>query len=227
MAILFLDSKKASNNKFKLDESISGIYKLLSFTFTNNIFNINDTNNKVYWNENSIDKISTLTNGFYEATDLNSHISTILNQDGSGTITSSFNDINSKFTITNTLNMYFTFGSNTTNSASKLLGFNDTDGSASTSITSDNCIDLNTYKNIWIDLTQNNNRNINGIDYFNTSLFITGLGNYGEIMRYIKNDYFDQYIKLQNTKLLELSFHDNNHKDIELNSDYEIILQKC
>ena len=228
MTYLCLNSEKATNdNNYKLDESINGTYKLVSFTFTNNIFNVNDTNNTIYWNENNTDLESSLTNGFYDANDFESHLSSVMNSDGAGTIAVSINENTRKITITNTLNMYFKFGSNTLNSARKLLGFNESDGTASTSIESDNCIDLNTYKNIWIDFEENDNRMLSGIDYFNTSLYISGLGNFGEIVRYINRDNFDQYIKLKNTKKLTIKFHDNNNNSIDLNSNYEIILEKC
>ena len=225
--MLYLNSKLTTNNKYKLDEPINGTFKLVSFTFTNNIFNVNDTNNKIYFNENGSNLITKLDNGFYDSTDFVSHLNTKLNETAIGTITTNINENTRKLTITNTLNMYFTFGTNTTNSAHTLMGFNNTDGSPSTSITSDKCIDLNTYKNVWIDFVQNNNRLIYGTDYFNTSLYISGLGNFGEIVRYIETDNFEQYVCFKNTKEIKLNFHDTNHNNIDLNSDYELIFQKC
>ena len=226
--LLILDSQKASNNIFKLDKWIEGRYKMISFVSTNNIHNITDYNNKIYWNEEGADKTATLTNGYYDDTSFISHLSTILNNTSSGTITVSLDENTRKITITNTLLYYFTFGTNTSNSARKLLGFNEEDGtSTSYTHTSDNIIDLNTYKNIFIKIKQDDDRNIEGIDFFNQSLVINGIGNYGEILRYIDNDNFNQYIKFsKKTKQIDISFYDINNNNINLNSEYQIILQK-
>ena len=56
---------------------------------------------------------------------------------------------------------------------------------------------------------------------------INGIGQYGEILRYIDNDNFNQYIKFsKKIKQLDISFFDINNNNINLNSEYQIILQK-
>ena len=225
--ILILDSNKATNNIYNLDKKIEGRWRLLSFVSTNNIYNVNDNNNKIYWNENGGNLTTTLTNGCYNYTDFATHLSTQLNASASGTITISFNENTRKLTISNdTHNFYFTFGTNTSNSARVLLGFNETDGTNSTSQTSTNPIDLNTYKNIFINIKQNNNRNVEGIDFFNTSFVINGTGTFGDTFRYINNDNFSQYVKFRNIKQVEITIHDLNNNSITLNSEYQLILQK-
>ena len=86
MRYLYLDSNKSNNNKFALDNPINDKYKLISFYFTNNIYNINDTNNKIPFIENSISYTATLTNGYYDSTDFINHLSIILNNEAIGTI---------------------------------------------------------------------------------------------------------------------------------------------
>ena len=225
MVLLCLDSKQSMNNRFKLDNMIEGIYKLVSFVATNNIYNITDYNNKIYWNENGTDKISTLTNGFYDSSDFTTHLSSVLNTDGSGTISVSLDDNTRKFTITDTLTFYFTFGSNTSNSARKLLGYDSVDGTTATSQISTNPIDLNTCKNIYINILQDDNKKLEGINFFTSSLVINGDGNTGETLRYIDSNNFDQYIKLKKTKQISLSFHDIDNNSISLNSEYQLILK--
>ena len=225
--ILFLDSNKATNNIYTLDKKIEGNWRLLTFVCNNNIYNVNDTNNKIYWNEEGADEVATLTNGYYNDTDFISHVATQMNAESPGTITTSFNSNTRKLTITNdSLSFYFTFGTNTSNSARKLLGFNEEDGTTGYSQTSPNPIDLNPYKNVFINIKQNNNRNVEGIDFFNTSLVINGLGTFGDTFRYINNDNFSQYVKFRNTKQLEITIHDLNNNNITLNSEYQLILQK-
>lgn len=223
--LLFLDSTKSSNNVYKLDKRIKGIYQLVAFVTTNNMFNVNSYNNKIYWNENGTDRTTTLTPGQYNTEDFRSHVSTQLNNDASGTITVTLDDNTRKLTITDTVNFYMTFGTNTTNSAKKLLGFS-LDGTSSGSHTSDSPIDLNPHKNIFITIEQDDHRNLEGIEFFNHSLVVNGTGAFGEICRYINKDNFDQYIKLKETKMLKVQFYDVDNNIIDLNSDYQLILQK-
>ena len=119
---LFLTGS-TNNAKLSLDNPIDGKWKLLSFCFTNNLFNVNDYNNKIYINENGTDFTITLTNGTYDANDLKTEITSKLTSSLTGLITVSLDNAN-KFTITDTKSFQFTFGSNTTSSARKLLGMN-------------------------------------------------------------------------------------------------------
>ena len=224
--ILYLDSQNSTNNSFKLDDPVHGAYKLLSFTCTNNLYNVNDYNNKIYINENGTDFTLTLTNGYYDINDLETHLEQIFNADINGTLTVTTNTITNKFTFSNTLPFYFTFSTNTHNSARKLLGLNAVDSESSTSKISDIPIDLNTYKDIFINIKQNDDRNILSSNHFNTSFIVNGTGSFGETLRYINDDNFNQEAKFYNTKALTLRFHDINNNDIDLNSDYQIILQR-
>lgn len=225
---LYLDSNNSSNNKYKLDESIEGKWKLLSFAFTNNIYNVNDSNNKIYFNENGIDREAQLTNGYNDAQDLKSNLTEALNNVSIGTITVEYDDKCGKYTINDTLPIRFTFGTNTTNTAHKLMGFDAVDGTPLVSTqTSDNAIDLNTYKEIFVNIEENDDREIIGVNYFNSSLFIYGSGGTGELVRYNYQDFTQQYMKFRRTKTLTVRIHDLNNNDIDLNSEYSIILEKC
>ena len=228
MTKLYLHSSQAKNNRFKLDQPIKGKYKLIGFTFTNNIFNVNDTNNKIYMRELASDLTATLTNGYYDPTEFVNMVNTELNNVCTGTISVSKDNNTNKLTISNdNFSFYFTFGTNTSNSGRKLLGFNENDGTNSTSQTSDNPIDLNSYKNIFVNISENDDRDIEGMNYFITSLIINGNGTFGDAIRYIPRDNFEQYIKFsRGVKNIEIKFHDLNNNDINLNSEYEILFQK-
>ena len=226
MKLLFLDSNKATNDVFTLDNKIRGTYQLLSFTSTNNTYNVSDNNNKIYWNENGTDKTTTLTNGYYNTFDFGTHLSTQLNNSSVGTVTVTLDDNTGKLTITDTLNFYFKFGTNTMFSARMLLGFDAVDGTNASTQTSDNVIDLNSCKNIFISISQDNNHNIRGIDFFDSSFVINSSVDFGETLRYINRDNFDQFVRFRDTKNLTVSFHDSNNNSIDLNSEYQIILKK-
>ena len=225
--VLYLHKSQASNNVHTLDESIIGRFKLVGFCFTNNIYNVTDNNNKIYLRELANDVVVTLTNGFYDPSDFVTELSDVLNNGCVGTINVVRDTKTNKLTITNTFSFYFTFGSNTNNSARKLLGFDETDGSGLTSQTSENAIDLNPYKDIFLDISQVATRNVNGKNYFKTTFIVNGNGTFGEIFRYIPNDNFEQYVCFKEaTKKIEIKIHDLNNNSIDLNSDYSLILKQ-
>jgi hypothetical protein len=223
---LFFKSTDITNGYITTYDPLEGNYQLISLSLTNNIFNINSTNNKIYINENSVDLISTLTEGYYTISNFLTHLSTQLNASCSGTITITLNENTNKITITNsTYNFYLTFGTNTTNSARILLGFNATDGTNAISQTSNNPIDLNTNKYIFMKIEQSHNRV--GVlfpsnDYFNTSLFLDKFNdtNFGEVYYYNKynNNHQNQTLHFKNpTKRISISFHDIDNNTINLN----------
>ena len=228
--ILVLHSDKSNSNVYTLDKRIKGAYQFKSFVATNNIYNVNDTNNKIYFDEDfglsTYQRTATLTNGYFDANDLKSNIASAMDSVASGTITVTYDDNTNKYTINNTSLFYFTFSSNTSNSARKLLGFNASDGTDSLSHTSDIAIDLNPCKNIFVTIMEDDNRYVEGIQFFNCSLVINGVSGFGEIVRYIDVDNFVQTVKFKDTKKLTLLFHDANNNSIDLNSEYQIILQK-
>ena len=226
-SLLLIDSNDLNtDNQLTFDNKIKGDYELESFVFTNNIYNVDGTNNKVYINENSSNLTATLTNGFYDSDDFRTHLQTQMNAVCSGTISITLNDNTGKLTISNdTHNFYFTFATNTTNSAKKLLVFNESDGTNASSQTSDVAIDLNTHKCFFINIDENNNKNIDAPSYFNTSLMIQATGSFSETSRYIKNDNFKQYVKFRNEKKIKFKIHDKNNNVLNLNSEWLMVLR--
>ena len=124
-----------------------GQYFLFSSVFGNSFYNINDYNNKIYFKEGSTSLTATLTNGFYNSTNIISNIKsameTISLALGAGlTYTCSLNSTTNKITIlvsSGTFQMLM--GSNIINSARYLLGFT-TDTTAQSVLTGDVPINL-------------------------------------------------------------------------------------
>ena len=227
-SLLLIDSNDLNNNnELTFDNKIKGIYELESFAYTNNIYNVDDNNNKVYINENSSDLTATLTNGYYDSNDFKTHLQTQMNAVCTGTISITLDDNTGKLTITNdTHNFYFTFATNTTSTARKLMGFNQSDGTNASSQTSDNPIDVNTHKCFFVNIEENDDKNIDGPSYFNTSLMIQASGSFGETSRYIKNDNFKQYVKFRNEKKIKFKIHDKNNNILNLNSQWLLLLSQ-
>src|SRR5437762_13538216 len=75
------------NGNIKLKNTINGIYKILEFYLTNSLYNVNSNNNKVYFNESSVLKTATLTNGYYSSSELATQLQTAMNLAGGNTYT--------------------------------------------------------------------------------------------------------------------------------------------
>ena len=227
-SLLLIDSNDLNaNNELKFDNKIKGEYELESFVFTNNIYNVDDNNNKVYFNENTSDLTATLTNGYYDETDFRTHLQTQMNAVASGTITITLDSNTNKLTISNdTHNFYFTFATNTSNSARKLLGINATDGTNGMTQTSDNPIDLNTHKCFFVNIQENENKNVDAPSYFNTSFMIQSSGAFSETARYIRNDNFRQVAKFRNEKKITFKIHDKSNNVLNLNSEWFMLLSQ-
>ena len=226
MSLLLIESSDLTNNQIKFDNPIKDRYELVAFSFTNNIYNVNDRNNQVYITENTTDYTIPLTNGFYNAEDLREHLQTRMNAVASGTYTITLDENTNKFNISSTITFYFTFGTNTSNSARLLLGMNETDQSTSITQSSDNPIDLNDDKCFYININENDDKNIEGITFFNTSFMIQATGNFGEKSTYNNSDNFKQQVKFRNIKTLTFKIHDRNMNTIDLNSEWLMVLKK-
>lgn len=105
-----------------------------------------DTHNQnIYFQENGVDVNAVLTPGFYNATDLATEIESVMNAAGANTYSVTNNTLTYTFTIARTagaVTFNFTWGTNTSNSARKLMGFSAADTTAGTTVTSDNAYNL-------------------------------------------------------------------------------------
>lgn len=135
-------------------------YYLVQALINNSMYTINSTNNKIYFNENSTDKIATLTSGLYDTvatSTIMDNIKSAMDTASSGynTFTVAFDNNSLKLTISAGNAFSFTFGTNTTATARRILGYNESDTTAGTSQLSPNIINLTPSLNL--------NINVNGI----------------------------------------------------------------
>lgn len=138
-------SISVSNCSFDLRESIKGIWKLRSCFINNSVYNVNGSNNLVYFNATvpTGSYTSILATGNYASSTLISQINTQMNAIAStGSFTGTYVSSLNKYNFINTNPFNFSFGSNQTNSAATLLGFSNIDTPSSANITSTNQINL-------------------------------------------------------------------------------------
>lgn len=111
--------------------SANGLYSLFEAYIPNTFYNINSTNNQVYFND-GVDRIALLSPGSYQSfPDLITELQLQMNAVSTNTYTVEYQNLTKFLKITGTGNFYFTWKTNTTNSARVILGFSPLDGTAS------------------------------------------------------------------------------------------------
>ncbi len=113
-------------------------------------------------------------------------------------------------------NFGFQFATNTTASARKIIGYNLADKTEATSSTSDNVIDLNPIKSIYIDFQADVRKDI---EFSNNvvSLAINDTSDFGSIVRYKLNENYHQKLKFHYEKEVKFRFYDQDFNNINLN----------
>ena len=135
------------------------------------------------------------------------------------TFTCSYDSTTGKLTFTETTgdSFSFTFATNTSNTGRKVLGFNATDTTSTTTHTSEICIDLAPHKVMYISLNEDTFRSVNG-KQMNSSLVISADSSFGSVLRWKEGSHYSQYVKFSNTpNMLSYKFHDEDFNELDLN----------
>ena len=223
------DSGTSTDGAFKFTNSnkLSGEYKILEFVMGNCLYNVNDTNNKIYFNESASLKTATLVNGNYSSFQFAAIIKTAMDLAGGNTYIVSYNAITNKVSWTSAGNFGFAFFTNQVNSSYKLLGISNlADDVESMARTSDNCIDLAPNKIIYLYFPEGGN-NITLSNNNQTSLYISVGSNFGDVIR---QNYSDENITLNFNDKTNISFILQNEDGNELlhsnGTEWNLILDK-
>jgi hypothetical protein len=149
--------------EIELPITFKGSYRLTNCLIPNTFYNVRESNNVIYFNENSTDKQAVLTPSSYSATELATEIKTQMDIVSSGfnIFTITFDTKSGKMTYNSTQSFNFQFGSFLNNSAFRVLGFKQEDSISTTSITSSNVIDLSSPPSIAIRISQVSTHNFN------------------------------------------------------------------
>jgi hypothetical protein len=150
--ILLLDSRdrinplvtESNNCTLRIDPAVGGFNKveLLSFNVPNIQFNVDSTNNLIYFDDGA-PLTATLTPGAYNYISLPVEVKAQLEAVSANTFTVTYDENTFKLNIGISAGIFsLTFGTNTTNSAALILGFRAVDTVAASSQTSYNSINL-------------------------------------------------------------------------------------
>ena len=225
-------SGNSHNGSIKLLNALEGEYYVESFTITDRIYNVSDTNNKVYINSYNgatpSNHTLTLTNGFYSETQLRDELSTKLNTISGNTYTVTYDSKTAKYTITETSGdtFKFTFLDNTSNSARKLIGFSKANTSYSTTHTSDIGADLCPFKIICCSLDEVGKKHIKTTEHYHTDLYFSCESSYGGTIRWMCDKYIQLIDVFKTPKTLNYRFHTIDGNDINLNGQEWILVLK-
>lgn len=170
-----------------------------------------------------------LTPGYYTSSTFTSHLQTKL-QTVDANYTATFDNNTKKLTITNTGAFTLNFGTNTTNSANRLMGFKAADTASGTSVTADYIVNLVSATSILFDFhstsnpieTTNEDSNNRGEVYiaFDGAAF----GSYNRF-DYDDNGTILHFDKLQQRISVDLWDADGNSLSIN-GTDFEILLER-
>ena len=224
--MIVINSKNTIGNITILDESINGKYKLKLFLTNNNFYNVNDFNKMVYVNVNLTDYQVELTNGFYTPTEFIAHLENKLSSATGEIFTITKNDNTRKFTTTCNVNFSFTFGTNTRNSASKLIGV-DGNTTSSTSLVSPYKWDLSPLKVIFCTIHEDKNKHFN-TNVLNASFIFSTNAEFGGLIKYptAESDISPTFT-FSETQQISVDFTDVNGNKIDLDGqEWLMFLEK-
>jgi hypothetical protein len=224
-----------------LDSTLTGNYVIESFRITNNIYNITSLNNIFYFTEDVTNIDLTIIPGAYSITDLALQIQTQLNAsvDTSNTYSINYNPNTGFYTISRTagVNNFNLRFSETTNSISGETGFNNVDTiSGSTDIVSNIPVDVYKPKTIYMRIEEAINQKSSAIrhrdtgdptDHWHSSFQFTNNFMFGDYLYYNKHKNDNStVISLQAESQLTYRFHDHHYNDVDLHSEWEMIIKR-
>lgn len=167
--LLLIDSKDRTNNgtsqnfTVTLAENVQGTYEFVSFSMTNNLYNVvTNENDQVHVNH-SVDgnNTVTLTEGHYTTATLIVELETQLETISGVTYTVTFDSTNGKITVVpSSGNFGYRFSSVTTRTSRFILGKDAVDDTPVSSLEHDNPVDLRLHDNLAIKIAQDNNQHV-------------------------------------------------------------------
>ena len=222
-------SASSTDCKFNIYPGLIGCHgvELLSLVIPMTQYNINSTNNIVYFNDGA-NKSVALAIGNYTSTTFPPMLQSALNSVSGIGFTVTYSDTLMMLTITAGSNWNYTFGTNTTNSANYILGANPVDTSPVTSITGPNAINLSLplYFYVSVNEFQTNVKSSNNID--NGSFVFVNPVNSGDVLTFAENTDYKQRANVteSNIQTLTMRFINHNNQTLDINNaNWSMILR--
>ena len=207
--------------------ALQGEYLLKTFVFQNNIYNV-DSDITIPFNYAATNRAGILTSGFYTASELASHMQSIMNtESGTSNFTVTLNSKTGKFTWTSAVGEFtLTIG---TERIRRLLGFTSTGAKASASLTltSDMLITMS-YPKMSINVKINDSNHIVDNNDFACTFNIPMTVGYGlnEVFQAEDRNKIVIDFGTQPKKNIKVQFLDADDEPVNTQGLFEIVLQK-
>lgn len=208
--------------EFKAD-NLDGKYVVKNVSLPNSFYNVNSSNNVVYFYETGASTSATIPVGNYTASSLATQLKTSMDAVSTVTYTITYSNISGKFTFVSSGNSNFEWGSNTANSARYLLGFNEEDTSPTTSQESTNVINLSPYPHIGIDIQEDSHPNYITAERAHSSIIVPLSVSFGSY-QVLPMDDFRQIVSLPRTRTLNIRLIHNGSIVLNNSVDWEMLL---
>lgn len=210
-------------------QPLRGRYKLDYIFYPNTQYNINSTNNKVYFTDTGA-RTGTITPGYYTSSNFHTAVQTAMNSapSSAGDYTVTISSTSSKLTVAKGASTFsFTFGTNTSNSARKSMGFASSDASAGASQVGAYPVNLSERQCLLFDLgVKSGFSTSDGRGY---NFFLPVNVNSGEIITYNSEENAKQAIEFENpVQTLSIKVYDESGNLYDSNNaDWFLKLSRC
>ena len=210
-----------------------GTYELLSFNSRNNVYNVDDSNDEIYFDEGAAELGPVLIPHGYYTTEaaLAAAIKIVMDVASGTTYTIAFNALTNLYTFTPAAGTFaFNWGTNILQPiANLLLGFDHVDGVLAATQVSTQGVDLDPHSNLLVDITEDSLKNVTLVNGTEHSLIIPLVGGYGDEIDGLKNQTFNQTVNFasqMNQLNISLFTEDGVALPVINAAQYELILRR-
>lgn len=211
----------------------TGTYEMLSFNSRNNVYNVDDQNDEIYFDEGAAELGPVvLPHGYYTTPAALAAAAKIVMDAASGTTyTIAYSALTNLFTFTPAAgNFAFNWATNVAQPISNLLfGFDAVDGVAGATQVSTQGVDLDPHSNLLILITEDALKNVTLINGAEFSLIVPLNVAYGAEMEALKADTFNQTVRFvspMNQLHVTLFTEDGVALPVLNAAQYELIIRK-
>lgn len=180
----------------------AGTYEMLSFNSKNNVYNVDDSNDEIYFDEGAAELGPVLLpHGYYTtAANLGAAAKIVMDAVSGTTYTIAHNVLTNLYTFTPAAGTFaFNWGTNSAQPQANLLfGFDEVDGVLAATQVSTVGADLDPHSNLLVDITEDSLKNVTLVDGSEHSLIIPLNVPYGANMEAMKNETFNQTVQFVN-----------------------------
>ena len=153
-------------------------------------YNVNDTNNVIYFTDGSTEYIATLVNGIYDAINILPAIKAAMESTPyAGTITATYDDIAHLYLIESSTNISLQFGSYTSSSIASLLGYANVDTPLGLTHLANVVCNLSVPEYFFINLSGVNS-NVRTTNSENSTFIVFTNTNSGRVNYYFENTHY-------------------------------------